>query len=199
MGRAGVEYAPTRGRERERQEKAKEEDKGPRASDEPRLEAVRDVVAKWDAPVTPGAIALKREWPLATVEARLRALSAKGIIRDEGIEGAPVYVYVRPDGAGAAHEVQRKGRRAPREERRGQNGRGAAVAGTGRGPRVSNADVRDLIEAAKAQGCKAELAPNGHWRITTPDDRRVLISNTPRSARTVENDRSRLRRFGVNV
>jgi hypothetical protein len=64
---------------------------------------------------------------------------------------------------------------------------------------VSNPDVRELVEAAKKDGCTAVLAPNGHWRITTRDGRKVLISNTPKSSRTVETDRARLRRIGVNV
>jgi hypothetical protein len=168
------------------------------AADEPKLEAVRDAVARWSGPITPGAVAIKHEWDLDVVDERLADLARRGILSDEGVEGAPVYVYVPPDGPGRAHSVQRASAPAP-EAPSAPNGKGGTVAGTGRGQKVSNPDVRQLVDAAKKQGCKAVLAPNGHWRITTPDGRKVLISGTPKSSRTVETDRARLRRIGVNV
>jgi hypothetical protein len=170
---------------------------GPAPADEPKLEAVRDAVARWNGPITPGAVAIKHEWDVGVVIERLAELARRGILRDEGVEGAPVYVYVPPDGPGRAHSVQRAS--APADAPAAPNGKGATVAGTGRGQKVSNADVRELVEAAKKDGCTAVLAPNGHWRITTRDGRKLLISNSPKSARTVANDRARLRRIGVNV
>jgi hypothetical protein len=74
---------------------------------------VRDAVARWSGPITPGAVAIKHEWDLDVVDERLADLARRGILSDEGVEGAPVYVYVPPDGPGRAHSVQRASAPAP--------------------------------------------------------------------------------------
>ena len=58
--------------------------------------------------------------------------------------------------------------------------------------------VRSLVQDAVAAGAQVQMAPNGHIEVRW-DGQRVMISSTPHSRRSVLNDRSRLRRAGLQV
>jgi len=76
--------------------------------------------------------------------------------------------------------------------------RQAQVAGTGKGLRIRDEDVRRLVAEAEAQGAEVRKASNGHFEVGF-NLKRVLISSTPSNPRSVRNDRTRLRRIGLNV
>lgn len=58
-------------------------------------------------------------------------------------------------------------------------------------------DYDALLERAKDAGAVVGLTGSGHWRITTPDGKRLFVSQTPSDHRAVINLRAELRRAGL--
>jgi hypothetical protein len=137
----------------------------------------------------------ENEWPWPVVLARFKELVRLGICEDESpTPDMPLFSYrgkPKEPGAAAKLDMQRRAAEAK------ANGQGSPpVAGTGVGLRISNQAVRKLV--ADAVKCGAEqptsLAGNGHIEIKYKG-RRVLIAGTPKSDRSVANDRARVRRI----
>lgn len=80
--------------------------------------------------------------------------------------------------------------------------RGKAVAGTGKHHpdqfRGTHPEVQALISAARRAGAEVRMTQGGHIEVKCPL-KRVLISGTPSSSTSVLNDRTRLRRAGLDV
>lgn len=169
-----------------------------RQTGRPSLEEVRDAVleARDKGPIAASAIALAMNADQGHVRRHLVTLKEKGMLAEPDPKDG-TFVYVRPVSMGAAARIDQQ--RRPREEPV-HNGNGGPVAGTGKRPVVTNPEVRQLISAAmKAGAPQPQLVPSGHWEVQCPNGKRVLISNTPSGARTVANDRVRLRREGLAV
>lgn len=60
-------------------------------------------------------------------------------------------------------------------------------------------DIQRMVEAARAQGCQAELTRGGHWRVTTPTGGLVFLPQSPSDWRAFRNARSQLRRAGIET
>jgi hypothetical protein len=137
---------------------------------------------------------------------------AKGIIRkvkdstySQSGRAPAVYVYVKPTEEGNAARMDRENK-PPAEPVESYNPpkRGAPVAGSGKQFKGSgNPEVRALIEACRQAGATISPTDGGHIAVTFSDpqgqSKRVVISSTPSDVRTVPNDRSRLRRAGLNI
>lgn len=136
----------------------------------------------------------------------------KGIIRkvkdstySQSGRAPAVYVYVKPTDEGNAARMDRENKpSAEPVESYNPPKRGAPVAGSGKQFKGSgNAEVRALIEACRQAGATISPTDGGHIAVTFSDPqgqkKRVVISNTPSDVRTVPNDRSRLRRAGLNI
>lgn len=115
---------------------------------------------------------------------------------------AAKYSYAKPVDAGAAAKVDQQRPKQPVDDYVKPK-RGKTVAGTGKQFKGSgNPDVRALINSAKAAGATVSPTSGGHIAVTFASDgqnKRVLISNTPRDPRTVLNDKGRLRKAGLDV
>jgi hypothetical protein len=137
-------------------------------------------------------------WDVVTVRGRMKELCRQGILVDESIGDEMVlYGYRKPSDPGAAAKLDMQRRE---QERAAPSGPGAdAVPGTGKGLVITNQDVRALAAAAMAKGAKVARATNSHYEVSY-DGKKVLISSTPRNKRSVENDRTRIRRrLGIAV
>jgi hypothetical protein len=161
----------------------------------PSLSQVRDRICNelGDGTYSPRQVAQDQKgWDIETVKLRMRELALSRIISDESIdENMQLFKYERPKSAGRAAELDRQRRATePAPER------SAPVAGTGVPDKVSNKDVAALINKIKSLGGEVVRATNSHWQVTNPKvpGKKVLISSTPKGGRTVENDRSRVRR-----
>lgn len=137
-------------------------------------------------------------WRWDVVLERLRSLVRQGILADESpTPDMPLFSYSKPADPGAAAKLESK--REPASE--GPNGlsRFSGAGPSGRAMKVTNSDVRKLVEDARRAGADVSMASSGHIAVRAPNGRRALIACTPRSSRTVDNDRTRLRRIGLEV
>lgn len=133
----------------------------------------------------------------------IRRLVELGVIRDTGLrqrhegpgrpapvfEAVPIVAVSRP-----------RDRRPPPEVEVVKGGfkpRGPATGGKGR--RIQNRDVRQLLDKAKAHGCQIEHTNSSHIRILTPKGGTVILPSTPSDHRALLNARAELRRSGVKV
>lgn len=153
-----------------------------------------------------------QEISMPTITRYLDELVELGIARDTGerrksvdAEGkrrgraAIVYEYVRPtdEGAAARFSRQHRGRgdyssgvaATPRSS-------GKVVAGTGRAHRITDKEIKRMIQAAVAAGWEYEPGP--HHKLRKGRDL-VVLPNTPSDVRGYANSRSLLRRYGVDV
>lgn len=163
--------------------------------------AVRDFAVSAGDAFSPRQVMEETGLEESDVRTELTDLLRRGVIAFVGMDDLELYEYRKPDGPGAAADLDAK-----RRERgvfvggTGSSSGGAPVAGTGGKVRAANPDVQKLIDAARQQGCKISHAPNGHFEVRAPNGARLLISSTPSNPRTILNDRARLRREGkVNV
>jgi hypothetical protein len=168
------------------------------------MEQVRAFVTKQDGAFSVNQVEAAVELPREVVLPALRKMEEQGSVVDESpAEDMLLFRYTPfgPQGAKSLADVDGPKRR---------NGNKAPVDGTGKGSKikVTNKDVRQVIEAALAlkeeQSVEVEHAANGHFSVEfiSADDgskKRVLIAATPRSPRSVANDRARLRRSGLRI
>lgn len=194
-GRAGVEYRARREAAAEEAAAAEEtaEEAALSRTEADVLARVRDAVVKQSAASTVAGIASEVGAPAPVVREALKALEGRGIVEDVGLPGSELYEYRKPTDAGAAARLDA----ARRAVENGGGGGSAPVAGTGKGLRISHPEVRRLVEDAQRAGGRISAAA-GHYAVECPQGR-VVISATPRSSRTVLNDRARLRRAGLRV
>lgn len=164
------------------------------------LARVRDVVVKERDMFSPRLVAEKALVTRDTAIAALRILESRGVVTDESpTPDMPLFAYSPPKDPGAAAKADMARRKAESAQKTG-NGGSAPVAGTGKGVKANNPEVQGLIAAAQREGAVVTHAPNGHFEVKLPESlggKRVLISATPSNARTVMNDRARLRRAGL--
>lgn len=63
----------------------------------------------------------------------------------------------------------------------------------------ANSEMRKLLRAAKASGCRIERARTGHIKVHAPSGGFTVLATTPSDRRGFLNARSRLRRLGVDI
>lgn len=155
------------------------------------LGRVRDAARELEGePITASLMMGRVRMPHRVAKAALRELGRQGILRELEPD---CFVYERPRAPGRA-AVEDMARRAvvARVER-------DVVAGTGKGIRVKDAEVRALLEDARSAGCEVGRASNGHFELRR-GRRSVQVAATPSDHRSVKNDRSRARRvLGVSL
>lgn len=126
----------------------------------------------------------------------LDVMVAKGSVKYVGLEGMDLWEYAKPTDAGRASMIDQQ-RRALDSATVG-NGGADPVAGTGKGLKIKDQGVRELVASVQRQGAVVDHAPNGHFAVVF-QGHRCLISSTPSNSRSVHNDRARLRRIGLEV
>jgi hypothetical protein len=160
-----------------------------------RHEAYRDWAVTRDEPFTLQDMAdafCKR----GGVNYHLQRLIDRGIIKQCGKRGnAKVYRYVPPEGPGAAAEIDIARRvvarkAAPRAV--------PAVPGTGAGQRVTNPDVRAVLEAVERQGATWERG-KGHYIVRLNGQRVGTVPVSPSDHRWKKNMATQLKRKGLKV
>lgn len=166
----------------------------------PKLGDVRDLVVGWTSTFDPATVQLamrdKGNYSIEGITLKLRELAKKGILIDESPSpDMNLFRYEAPAGEGAGAKLDRA--RRPKEDPATVPRDGTGPSGHGQ--KVKNKEVAELIKDCVAQGCTYKQAGNSHWEIKLPNGKRVLIANTPRSSRGVQNDRARVRRAGVSV
>lgn len=124
---------------------------------------------------------------------------ARGALEQVGFDDLELYEYRKPEdmGAAARHDQERR-----RQEGRTNGSRvGVEVAGTGRGIKINDPDVRALTNAITRAGGFWQPTGGGHYEVTKPGSKqKVLISATPSNRRTVLTDRARVRRvLGLDI
>lgn len=187
-GRASVEYAPVQEPKPDASDAQPVEDGGPEAA------AVRDFAVGQAEGFTVRQLVDATEIPEERARVELTALLRRGVVEYVGMDDLELYAYVKPQGPGAAAELDR---RRPAE---GSVTHGSVpVAGTGKPMKVSHSEVAKLVRDAESAGCVVTHASNGHFAVKTPDGKRLVISATPSNPRSVLNDRARLRKAGVKV
>lgn len=134
----------------------------------------------------------------------VKRLVEQGVVRDTGLarkhdgpgRPAPVFQYVPIDTPNRPRE-----KRTPVEVEVSRNFRPARgkIMETGRTIRVTNPDVRKLVDVARDSGCRVENTSGGHIRVYAPDGSVVSLPSTPSDHRSVKNARSKMRRAGIPV
>jgi hypothetical protein len=134
------------------------------------------------------------------VEGHLDHLVAREVLRDASpMPDLKLYEYMKPEGPGKAALLDME-RKQSSPGYGGGSGGGLAVAGTGRQSLPSHPGAKVLVQELRTMGYDvSQSGGSGHWVVTGPGIRRILISGTPSGGRTVKNDRTRLRRAGVMV
>jgi hypothetical protein len=162
---------------------------------------VRDFMVQHpDEMFSPQRVAAALEMTINLATDCLEALARRGSIEDKSPSAdMRLFQYAgRPKEPGKAAEAHAAERKAG-----GGNGAGsnrAPVPGTGTTAKSSNKDVNDLINAAKKAGASVTHEASGHFAVTVPGSgKRILISATPSSPRSIFNDRARLRRAGLSI
>jgi DNA-binding HxlR family transcriptional regulator len=161
------------------------------------LNTVRDYATKQKGGVlfSDGQAAEATELPRAVVLACLEKLADQGVVSDESVGGdMRLFTYKKPTSPGKAAEMDMERRKAQTPPPSAT----APVAGTGRGLRIADAGMRNLLEQAMRQGANVNHAPNGHYSVSY-DGQTISVSGTPRNPRTVMNERTRLRRLGLTI
>lgn len=116
----------------------------------------------------------------------------------EEIDGQHVYGVK----AHASAPVNRQQRPTPEQVARTIHGtRGVAVAGTGKasGTRGIDAEVRKLIEDARAAGAEVEKTEGNHWQVRQNGTVIGGFAGTPSDVRSIPNSRSALKRKGLEI
>lgn len=174
------------------------------AAEAPESESVRRM-RDWVRQQTPGEVFNVRKasegsrLPRATALGCLDALSRKGVLSDESpSDDLRLFSYVKPTDMGdAARKDANRRAEAARESTLPPTGAvrssSAPVPGTGSKMKASHPEVQRLIDACYTAGAVVRRAANGHFEISN-GKKRVLISSTPRSAKSVLTDRARVRR-----
>lgn len=121
------------------------------------------------------------------VDKALGALARYGVIRPAGVDGMDLYEMVLGETPVVARTGPgpKPGDLAPK--------RGVPVAGTSKREAISNPEVRALVAQIESLGGVVNHASGGHFEVVY-QTRRCLISSTPSHARSVLNDKSRVRR-----
>lgn len=168
-----------------------------KAQESEALILVRDFVVKHGEKFTPLEITTATEVIGDELVTALQELLRMGTIQYVGFDDLELYEYVKATEPGVAAEKDM----ARRKENAQAAPRSAPVDGTGGKWKITNADVRALAQSIEAAGGKVEPAASGHYAVTHPDSkRRILISGTPSSRRSVQNDRARVRReLGLRI
>lgn len=173
--------------EREEEAEAVEVPVEPQVEKTP-LQLVRDFVVQQEEPFGPTAIIVATGVTGETLTECMEALEKRSIVTKQ--EGAEIWEYQKAQVSGRAAMLDQQ-RRVAESFRTGAGS--APVGGTGRKMPVSHPEVRSLIDAVTKLGASVTHAPNGHYAVAY-DGKRVVISATPSSNRSVMNDRARIRR-----
>lgn len=171
----------------------------PTADARPQMSAVRNAIVgpirEAGKPFSIKELAEPREWNVDVTRYRVQELVRQGKVNDVSVQGGPeIYEYVKPNGPGAAAKLDqaRRPRENPATVPRGDHN------ASGRRIRANNDKVQQLLDLVYDAGGWAEPAANGHFKCFSKDGKNHIdIAATPRGARTVANDRSRLRRAKI--
>jgi hypothetical protein len=164
---------------------------------------VRDYAVKQKDAFQPSEVTDATEVEGRELTEALQYLIRKGVIEYVGFDGLELYQYIPPKAMGDAAEKDAKKRAAaakaaPRAQVTESAAGGGPVSGTGHQSdlKISDPEVRALVQAVtNAGGTCTREGGSGHISVRgTANDRRILISSTPRNKRSVMNDRSRIRR-----
>lgn len=162
------------------------------------LERLRDWVVNQEGVFTPAQAAFAAEVDRTQALQSLRALADLGIVSDQSpAADRPMFAYnsATVSDLAAQRDAKTARQRAASVAVAGEQ----EIAGTGKKISVSNKELQALINAALKAGATVSHAANGHFAVEYEGMRRVLISSTPRNARSVMNDRARLRKAGIAV
>lgn len=140
-----------------------------------------------------------------TADKAVREMVKRGTVEDTGLRRkhggsgrpAPVFQYVTIDAPTRARP-----KRTPVEIEAVQDmriGRPAPPPPSGKKPRVTDPEIRRLVEAAKRHGCRVERKGSGHLAVYAPNGDIINLPFTPSDHRAVLNCRSQLRRAGVSI
>jgi hypothetical protein len=159
---------------------------------------VRDFMTQHpDEMFSPQRVAAAMEMTINLATDCLEALVRRGSLEDKSPSSdMRLFQYTgKPKDPGKAATLD-----AARRKDEGNGVAREAVPGTGAGARSSNKDVQDLINAAKKAGANVTHEASGHFAVSVPGSgKRILISATPSSPRSILNDRARLRRAGLSI
>lgn len=147
--------------------------------------------------------ALGRSRP--TAMAVLSRLIDQDVVRDSGLRQkhdgpgrpAPVYEVVPIE----AKPRNREKRLPPEVEVRHTfrpSSSKPSNGGSGKRSKITNREVRKLVEVARKNGCRIE-AGNQHIRVLAPRGGIVILPSTPSDHRSLLNARSEMRRAGIPV
>jgi hypothetical protein len=143
---------------------------------------------------SPQQVAEGAKLPKDQVLSVLERFVQRGVLADDSpSDDMRIFSRIKPEHVRKAEE-----RAAGRPEVKGQAQRGRPAEGTGRSITIKDAQVRALVQDAIRAGAGVEMASNGHIDVKW-EGKRVQIAHTPSSSRTVLNDRTRLRRQGLEV
>lgn len=150
------------------------------------LETLRDNVVK-----EKGDIPLEELWARLGFRNTTDLMKMMDELVAQGILGRlPEGEYVNP--------VQVKDKRTKDEQTRDRRiRRNGAVAGTGRGAKLSSdKEVRQILEKAESMGAQVKKKGNDHIEVTYRGNKRVLASTPGDSNRS---NREKLKNLGINV
>lgn len=65
---------------------------------------------------------------------------------------------------------------------------------------AANKDVRDLLKRLLKRGCEISRTGNGHFRVSLPGCRAIIVANSPSDPRTTRNIKADARRYlGIDL
>lgn len=103
---------------------------------------------------------------------------------------SPVYEYIKPTDAGPQN---------PHRKVESPSRRGGSPVHLDRRPKIADAEMDKLIEAAYKQGFRIKRDAKNHVRIFGRDNSVVSIPSTPSSSRTYKNKKAQLRSLGIKI
>jgi DNA-binding transcriptional ArsR family regulator len=210
-GRKSVEYAAT--------ELPTKDDKAQKATqivkdsqaERSVLSRVEAFAAEQEGTFSLNATEQGTELPRGVVLDALERLVAAGKLDDESpgpdlrlfVKASKGAVTMKPSKAAEKAQMPEAARKARQEIMRNSKPTSKSkgpVAGTGKPLKVTDPDVRKLVEDCVKAGATVTKATNGHYAVEKPGVmKRALIAATPRGKRSVMNDRARLRKNGLPV
>lgn len=164
------------------------------------LRIVRDFCVSMQEPFPRGAIEEATDVGGPLLTEHLQTLIRRGVIEYVGFDDLELYQYVKPTDMGDAAKRDIARRKELAKSENGSGGRSAPVEGTGGGLTIGNADVRALVQDIIRAGGQVRHESRGGHLVVTYGKKRISISSTPSSRRSVLNDRARARReLQINI
>lgn len=161
------------------------------------LATVRDDVCSRKEAFAPSEVIEKTGLSEDVVRAALTSLIERGVIVYVGFDDLELYEYVKPDGPGAAAQID-AARRGTGAETNG-NGGGAPVAGTGGRPRSSDKETDAMLAKADKAGAEVTKTGSGHFRVKNKKTGRGVIVYATPGKQSRDKNRKKLAGIGIAV